>query len=199
MTSRKLTTLILTLGILIQCKSPNDRILEEFNKVNQSIATSDSVLTASKPPYLLVQELKNNYPSSVQEIDSLYLAYTDINTYIDGLIELLRISNKTEVSTTLPTKLLINGKEGQLLCAKLLHYKQSLIALLPETISNRKIIEILQQMPDNKNYTLWLSNFFQTTPTIASITILSKIQNDCRKALPLLHEEIILNKPPVSN
>lgn len=90
-----------------------------------------------------------------------------------------------EAATKVPTKIMVDGKLGDTLFMQLLAYKNAMLQLHPDIkaeFQHTLPIDLSIPQVQNKSNNTWSSAYFRMTPTIAAITMLTKLQNDIRNA-----------------
>jgi gliding motility-associated protein GldM len=95
------------------------------------------------------------------------------------------------------TRIMVNEKEGQKLKQKLDDYKAKLLAIDPLIAQEfKKTLQVNTDMPavQDKSNNTWELAYFHMVPTVASVTILSKFQNDVKtsenKVVAFCHEQV---------
>ena len=86
------------LAICISCKSPSDKIVEDFKKVNESLDNSNDILSKNslEIKYRRIQLEGAKHPELVKHAGNLYTAADTAIHYIEKLQEMMKqmASNK---------------------------------------------------------------------------------------------------------
>jgi len=95
------------------------------------------------------------------------------------------------------TRVLVEGKEGEKLRAKLEQYKKDLLSIDPSIraeFENSLQINLAPPKVQDKTNKTWEAAYFHMVPTVAAITILSKFENDVKtsenKIVAFCHQQV---------
>lgn len=174
-------------------------ILNAFKTVNRSLENTNSVVATSTNTIMTslqekmsdastAEKAKIWYPKAKQVVDYSTAVYN----YIDGLkSKIMKESKYDPVSgkdkgvdnLDVPTRILVEKGEGKNLYKMLDEYKKNILNIDPEITKEFQSslpIDLSTPKTENKGNKSWESAYFRMVPTIASLTILSKFQNDVK-------------------
>ncbi len=190
--------LVLTALLALNVSS---EILTAFKTVDSSLQKSSNVVNLSTSQYMASLQEKRKEPESkeladtwfpkaetaqklttgiynyIQTIKDTILAAADFNPAKNGN------SNFKEDNLEVSTRLMVEGNLGQELYKKLADYKTQLLAIDPaiaKEFGNDLPVDLTIPKVQNKENKTWEAAYFQMTPTVASLTMLSKFQNDVK-------------------
>ncbi|MGN6619029.1 MAG: gliding motility protein GldM [Ilyomonas sp.] len=181
----------------------SSEIINAFRTVNNSLEETNHVVDVSTQAYISSLKDKLNHPES-REKAAIWLPKAqqaqkiseDVYNYIQMLKDSLLHStgfdpakngdsSYNETTLEASTRILVKQGLGEKLREQLDAYKTSLLGIDPaiktEFASNLPINTAMPKTQNENNKT-WATAYFHMTPTIASLTILSKFQNDVRTA-----------------
>ena len=175
-------------------------ILNAFRTVNQSLANANEIIELKNQGLFGSFEKKVADPKTAEKAKIWQAKALQAKGYADNLYNYIE-SLKTELMTAAgqkqpggdykednleaPTRLLVEGTKGKDLYQKLQDYKKNLLNIDPAINKEySKTLPIDLNVPQTKNEgnRVWEAAYFRMTPTIASITMLSKFQNDVRNS-----------------
>lgn len=192
-------------------------ILNAFKTVDDSLTATNSTINKSTETILKSLEDKLSDPTSKVKAAIWYPKAqraqelsTDMYNYIKTLKDKIlkeagfnpNAKNKFDSSYALDnldiaTRVLVEGKEGQKLRAKLEKYKSDLLAIDPEIakeFQNSLQINLAPPKVQDKTNKTWEEAYFHMVPTVAALTILSKFQNDVKtsenKVVAFCHQQV---------
>jgi len=149
------------------CKSPSDKILDDFRKVNESLEKLNEAADSSLGNIGSVGFKK----STADSIDRILNEASAYFMRIHG--ELGQLDAEGE-KLDAAQKLLIKTTKGDSLYNYLLAVYNLDIKYGADTAGMQRFIWLKE---DNKDK--WLEKYFKMVPTIAAQTIVSKFRNDC--------------------
>jgi gliding motility-associated protein GldM len=162
-------------------------ILNAFKTVNDSISRSNDMIDTKNAK--VVKQLENerkNQPEKVEELMKIVKAIqaktADVNGYIDGLSKQLR-AGKGDDDLEVGTRVLAEGKDGDLLRQKLEAYKKDVSDLMGKYAKDMGAIPIDVTPPQTKESgekLSWQMAYFHMVPEVAALTILNKFDNDVK-------------------
>lgn len=189
--------LVLTALLALNVSS---EILNSFKTINQSLLNSNN--TADKKNAIIFKSLQEKLADPktralaqiwTPKAQMAKLLSDEMVQYIESLkTKLIQASDYNqqtgeydETNTDIPTKLLVDGKLGEVLHKKLKEYKINLLGIDPlinQSLSSTLPLDVtMPTVRDNSNNT-WSAAYFRMAPTVAAITILSKFQNDIKNS-----------------
>jgi len=201
--------LVLTAILALNVSS---EILNAFKTIDDSFLKSNDGLKKRSSDYINAFDSEENkqFANKIAIWKPRAERVKDLSDSIYLYIDILKVDLKKESGQKTPdgvfkeddleasTRMFLNGKEGQTkgeqLYALLTKYKQNLasindtLALEVKTIPNMTSIPKSFNKDDAKllaNMTpaqQWANTYFHMTPTVASLAILSKFQNDIRNS-----------------
>jgi gliding motility-associated protein GldM len=161
-------------------------ILNAFKTVNGSITRSNAMIdTKNEKVVKLLEAERKNQPEKVAELMTIVKSIQDkssditkyINTLQDGL-------NKAEGDADLEvgTRLLAEGKDGDLLRQKLEAYKKDIGGLMTKYPLPSEIpVDVTPPPPgEGGDKMSWQMAYFHMVPKVAALTILNKFKNDVK-------------------
>ena len=178
----KLLVFISVLTTLIaSCQTATNNTLEEFKKIDSSLQKSNSTLIDNvyTTLYGQIQSKKDKNQKLALQADTLFQATNEAYTFIDNLKQKLNELDTAGTRLDIGTNLFINTATSIELTNKL---NSVYVSCSLPLVDKQKIIQaqnffsIEKEIKSNKN---WTSLYFDKTPTVAVITILNKLKNDC--------------------
>ena len=161
-------------------------ILNAFKTVNGSIVRSNEMIDSKNAKVVkLLEAERKNQPEKVEElmgiVKQVQSKSTELNKYIEGLVKEL---NKAESDADLEvgTRLLAEGKDGDLLRSKLEAYKTDVTKLMGKyTLTSQIPIDVTPPKGEEGGEKLsWQMAYFHMVPKVAAMTILNKFNNDVK-------------------
>jgi hypothetical protein len=188
---KRLTCCILISFLLTQCKSPREQINDAFNTVDKSLYKSnDYVNNSIEALYSSIDSNRQKNTILALKADSVFHATKIAFTFMDSLKQVMKLQDTSGTDIDLATNIFVISKTGDMLKKKLLAvYSQSYASLIDSSkkASLDSVLTSISKLNVDNN---WRRNFFERTPTVAAITILSKFQNDCKNALTISLQDI---------
>ncbi|WP_018616518.1 gliding motility protein GldM [Segetibacter koreensis] len=175
-------------------------ILNAFRTVNQSLANANEIIELKNQGLFGSFERKAADPKTAEKAKIWQAKALQAKGYADNLynyIETLKTElmvaagqkqpggDYKEDNLEAPTRLLVEGTKGKDLYQKLEQYKANLLGIDKDINKEfEKTLPIDLKIPksNNQGNKQWEAAYFRMTPTIASITMLSKFQNDVRNS-----------------
>lgn len=192
--------LVLTALLALNVSS---EIINAFRTVNNSLEQTNRVVDVSTQTYMSSLEEKFKDPKTSAKA-AIWLpkaqnaqkmsesVYNYIQMVKDSLLHATGFnpaenhdSSYNETTLEASTRILVEQGLGEKLRRQLEDYKANLLNIDPEIKKEfASSLSINTAMPktQNENNKTWADAYFHMTPTIASLTILSKFQNDVRTA-----------------
>ena len=192
-------------------------ILNAFKTVDDSLTATNTTINRSTETILKSLEDKMSDPTSKVKAAIWYpkaqraqQLSAEMYNYIKGVKDsILKAAgynpnpkNKFDSSYALDnldiaTRILVEGKEGIKLKAKLEKYKTDLLAIDPQIakeFQNSLQINLAKPKVQDKSNKTWEAAYFNMVPTVAALTILSKFQNDVKtsenKIVAFCHQQV---------
>lgn len=175
-------------------------ILNAFRTVNQSLANANEIIELKNQGLFGSFEKKAADPKTAEKAKIWQAKALQAKGYADNLYNYIE-SLKTELMTgagqqkpggeykednlEAPTRLLVEGAKGKELYQKLKDYKANLFGIdkaISTEFSKTLPIDLSIPKSSNEGNKEWEAAYFRMTPTIASITMLSKFQNDVKNS-----------------
>lgn len=175
-------------------------ILNAFRTVNQSLANANQIIELKNQGLFgsfdrKVADPKTAEKAKIWQAKALQArGYADnLYNYIESLKSDLMVGagqkkpggDYKEDNLEAPTRLLVEGNKGKELYQKLRDYKANLFGIdnnIKKEFENTLPIDLSIPKSNNQGNKEWEAAYFRMTPTIASITMLSKFQNDVRNS-----------------
>ena len=161
-------------------------ILNAFKTVNNSITSSNTMLT--EKDVKVINALKAEHKNQPEKVDTLLAVVakiqaksSDLNKYIEGL-ETQVGGGKGDDDLEVGTRILAEGKDGDLLRAKLEQYKKDVVDLMGRyTLPSAVPIDVTPPKTKESGEKLsWQMAYFHMVPEVAALTILNKFDNDVK-------------------
>lgn len=189
-------------------------ILNAFKTVDNSLTSTNKTINSSTQTILASLDEKRREAATAVKAEYWYpkaqqaqVLSKDLNDYIQTLKSKIMTAagyDPANGDTTykledldIATRIMINEKEGPKLKQKLDDYKAKLLAIDPLIAQEFKnTLQVNTTMPavQDKSNNTWELAYFHMVPTVASITILSKFQNDVKtsenKVVAFCHEQV---------
>lgn len=189
--------LVLTALLALNVSS---EVLNAFKTIDKSLTNANETIDKKNKTIFVSLEEKANDPKT-QELAHIWMPKAekarqlsdDLVTYIESLKTQIKtasgLNEKTgaykESNLDVPTRIMVDKKQGDDLLKKLTGYKTAILSIDPE-INNefQHALPLDLSMPEvkNSNNKTWSAAYFRSTPSVAAITILSKFQNDIKNA-----------------
>lgn len=181
--------LLLSFFVMTECKSPSDQIKDAFTKVDRSLESSNEVLNNSlENIYKQINLKRDNNQSLAAKTDTIYFEAVSTIKFLDSLKKVMLQKDTTGTNPDLAAKLLFNTKAGDDFREKLLNVYNVSYA----THSSNKIIidSTLKTFREIQSDEGWVKKYFDKTPTLAAVAILTKLKNDCVNATAITLKDI---------
>lgn len=143
--------------LVIGCKSPSDKILDDFKRVNESL---DSLNAAAD--------------SRINATDSISLFLKNTASYLNIISTELGKSDPTGEKLDIAGKVLIGTSKGDSVYQFMMRVFDLGIEHSTKEEDKKSFYKFKESAKDE-----WLEKYFDKIPTVAAKTILSKFQNDC--------------------
>lgn len=202
--------LVLTALLALNVSS---EILNAFKTVNNSLEKTNEVVTASTNDLMASLRDKMSDPGTKEKATIWYQKAQQVQSlskemydFINGLKKKIADGAKYDPNSDkdkgidnldVTTRVMVEKGDGKLLKSKLEEYKKNVLAIDPEISKNfAASLPINTEMPKTKNKSnkTWEAAYFHMVPTVATMTILSKFQNDVKtsenKVTSFCHEQV---------
>lgn len=153
---------------LNNCKSPADKIVDDFNKVNEELQKANEIMDSSAKDLTF-------YGLNKKESDSILLILKNVSDFLERIKSELGKADPKEENMHVAEKLLIKTAKGDSLFYHMMGVYGLAIKFSTDTLVKQQYIHLLE---NDKNK--WQEKYFKSILTVAAQTILSKFQNDCR-------------------
>lgn len=175
-------------------------ILNAFRTVNHSLANASDIIETKNQGLFQSFQKKMADPKTAEKAKIWNDKATQAKSYADNLYnnieslkgDLMKASGQEkaggeykEDNIDAPTRLLVDGGRGKELFQKLTEYRNNLLNIDPEIkreFDKTLPIDLSTPKTSSEGNNDWPSAYFRMTPTIASITMLSKFQNDVKNS-----------------
>lgn len=203
--------LVLTCLLALNVSS---EILNAFKTVNSSLEKTNSIVNSSTETIMKSLNEKANDPTT-KEKASIWLVkansatsltealYKDIQTLKDKIYTAAGgdLNNKevpiNEGSQEIVTRIMVKDGEAKKLYTRIAEYKKQLLAIDPsiaQKFSNTLQIDLSEPIGKDGKKKDWDIANFNMVPTVAGLTILSKLQNDIKTSennvVAFCHEQV---------
>ena len=161
-------------------------ILNAFKTVNGSITRSNEMI--NDKDVKVINTLKAERKNQPEKVDSLMAIVkkiqdrsAEIDKYIQGLMTQIN-TGKGDDDLEVGTRILAEGKDGQLLKEKLEAYKKDIEGLMSRyTLPSAVPIDVTPPKSHESGEKLsWQMAYFHMVPEVAALTILNKFDNDVK-------------------
>lgn len=160
---------------LTNCQSPSENINNAFKTVDKSLEKSNSVLSNSiEGLYSAINSNRQKNEHLAVKADSIYFATNRANNLIDSLKGVLLFQDKSGTNLETATKLLVSTNTGDDLTNVLLNVYANTNSYNIDNSNRPRLDSMLQSFKEIQNDEQWTNKYFEMTPTVAAITILSK-------------------------
>jgi hypothetical protein len=179
----KLTILFYFICLLTSCVSPTDEINKAFQTVDKSLQKSNEYLDNSI--YKIYDSIKIKWHKNLalaSKADTLFYKIDNAIKFIDSLIQTLELQDTSGNDLKPSSKLLVTTLTSKKLQDKLISvYKCSYLTLnnSREKTNLDSVANSIIELQFEKD---WSIKYFDKTPTVAAITILTKFENDCKNS-----------------
>ena len=172
-------SLVLVLTVA-SCKSPSEKIKEEFDKVNESLEKSNDEFYSKSWDgiYKLIDLNRVNNGKLALKADTVYNSVNAAKAFLDSIKTVLQTADATGGRLDVASKLLINTTTGKRLQQLLLDVNDRTTAFYADSIGS-PVEATLFSIHEIRTDSGWSNKYFSRSPTVAAQTILSKFQGDC--------------------
>ncbi len=143
------------------------------------------------PKAQTAQQLTVSIDNFIQQVKDSILIAADFDPKKNG------DSSFKEDNLEVSTRLMVEGNLGKQLYQKLEDYRKQLLAIDPtiaKEFNDNLPIDLSMPAVQNKVNKSWEAAYFQMTPTVATLTMLSKFQNDVKtsenKVVEFCHKQV---------
>ena len=165
------------------CQSPSDKIKNAFKTVDKSLEKSNNVLNNSiEGFYSAINSNRQKNEQLALKADSIYFVTNEANKFMDSLKQMMQFQDASGTNVNLATKLFVFTNTGDSLARVLLNVYAYTNSYSVNHTKKQELDSVLQTIREIQIDTQWGKKYFETAPTVAAITILSKFQNDCTNA-----------------
>jgi len=160
-------------------------ILNAFKTVNGSINRSNSMIDSKNEKVIKQLEAeRKNQPEKVEElmkmVKSVQDKSNDLSGYIDGLEKQLEKA-ESDADLEVGTRLLAEGKDGDLLRTKLETFKTDIAGIMTKYQLPSEIpVDVTPPKTESGEKVSWQMAYFHMVPKVAALTILNKFKNDVK-------------------
>ncbi|HJS55209.1 MAG TPA: gliding motility protein GldM [Chitinophagaceae bacterium] len=202
--------LVLTALLALNVSS---EILNAFKTVNNSLEKTNEVVSASTDEIMSSLKDKLGEPGAADKAKIWYPKAQQVQNYsrdmynfLDELKKKIMTGAKYDPASDkdkgidnldVTTRIMVDKGDGKLLRSRLDEYKKNMLAVDPEIAKYfATSLPINTEMPKTKNKSnkTWEAAYFHMVPTVATLTILSKFQNDIKtsenKVVSFCHEQV---------
>lgn len=171
---------IWVVSLLTHCQSPSDQIKDAFKSVDNSLRNSNEVLSRDiKDLYLEINVIRQLDEQLGLKADSIYLQTVQAIRYMEGLKTTMAMQDSTGTRLDVASNLLVGTACQQELTIHLTKVYREAISFQIKNADIMRLDSALVLLRKIQADTRWTQEYFERIPTMAAITILSKIQSDC--------------------
>jgi hypothetical protein len=179
----KLTIRFCFICLLTSCVSPTDEINKAFQTVDNSLQSSNTYLDNSIHniyDFIKVNRHKNLTLGS--KADTLFYKTENAINFIDSLKQTLELQDSSGDDLKPSTKLLVTTLTSNRLQGKLIGvYKYSYLTL-KDSKEKQNLDSVASSIVELQFDKDWSKKYFDKTPTVGAITILTKLESDCKNS-----------------
>jgi hypothetical protein len=178
--------------LLIHCQSPEGEITDAFKKVNESIEKTNKSITDANSIEYLYSAIRLNQQKNeplAEKAGKLYAITKDAHAYLERLKEHMK-KDSSGVNAAFVAALFIGTPVADTLSQKLAAVYDNSHAALNDKNKARSLDSTLVAFKEIRNNKQWTTKYFDRTPTIAAITIMTKFQYDCLDAARIVLGDI---------
>lgn len=168
--------------MLVSCKSPSDKLVDDFKKldsslqtINASMAVGDTLLRLN---LTILAQLQSN-PVLARKADSVYMATALTTALIDSVSELITVKDTTGENKYVSSQVMASGNCGKRLYNSLFNAYTLCHKYAASPLAQAKADSLNTKLSDCSSYALFEEKLIKGTPSAGTITILSKLKNDC--------------------
>ena len=162
------------------CKSPSDKIMDDFNKADSSLENTDAKIVDDDSLTLIslsILAMQKQNPQLATEADSIYLATTSAGSFIDSLKNVLSEKDATGENAEAAMQVMnTNNTGGQLYHYLLNAYTYTTKVAASKNKDRNKMSEDIYAIPSSEAF---IQKYFKGTKTAGAVTILTKLKSDC--------------------
>lgn len=179
----KLFIFIVLSVLLMHCQ-------DAFKTVDASLHKSAAVDNyAVDHLYAFIKQNRHKNEPLATKADKLFSITRDAHSYLEDLKQRLEARDSSGVNTEIPTQLFVGTATADTLSQKLLAVYDHSRAALVDQNKTHSLDSALMGFNEMRNRQ-WTAKYFDQTPTIAAITILSKFQYDCLDAARICLDDV---------
>lgn len=170
------------LFMMVACKSPSDKLMDEFKKAESSLQPINDLISARDTLLRLnlsiLAKLQIN-PALAHKADSVYLTTVTASTIIDSVINVISVQDTTGENTYITSKVMASGNCGKRLYNSLINACTLCRNSAVNPLMQAKADSINATLSAFSSYTIFEEKLIKGTPSAATRTILLKLKNDC--------------------
>jgi hypothetical protein len=166
---------------IVGCKSPKREIVDSFEEVNKSLIQSNDINNLSLDE--LYQSIKSKTERNsryLSRADTIYQVANDAINFLEIKKEKLKSLDSVGDNLTIASRVLIKSPVADTVEHLLTKVYQYCYEMLVDTTKEKSIDSVMSSLRYLKTNKNWKHDYFDQTPTIAALTILSRFQNDCK-------------------
>lgn len=176
-------TILLLLAIAGNyCKSPSNKIVDEFKKVNDSLDSGNTQLLTRNTLELNTIQIQlhgEKNPALAQKADSLYQVAGSAFDYMQALKQQLQYHDSTGERTDITDSVFFQTDAGNELISKLVALNDYCYYALADAGKKSKLDSAMHDLQEFKTGEDPLGRYFKNLPVVGAVTVLNKFQNDC--------------------
>lgn len=190
----KFNRLLFALPFLLfwmHCQSPSDQIKDAFDTVDNSLKKSNDVLENSIDGlYSTINSVRQKNEQLALNADLIYLSTKLVSEHIDSLKEVMKLEDSLGTNLTIASNLLVSTTTGDILRKELMNVYISAKSYSSSKAKQAELDSTLQSFREIQFNEDWEKIYFEKTPTVAAMTVLSKYQNDCKNIATIILTDI---------
>ncbi len=184
---------IVPLLLFAACKSPSERLMDNFKKADDSLKGANAVVLGRDSLTILnlaILARQQQNPRLAVTADSLYLLTITAIDFIDSIKNTLTAKDTSGENTGLAIKLMEYKNTGILLyeyISGVYHYS---VKSIITTSKGRQVDSSFADIASIPSASIFIQKYFKGTPTTGAITILTKFKVDCTRAAAITLNDI---------
>ncbi|WEK37782.1 MAG: hypothetical protein P0Y53_09735 [Candidatus Pseudobacter hemicellulosilyticus] len=197
---KKFIPILSACWLFAYCQSPADAIKEAFNKVNQSLDSSNEIIVAAyEQHYASIRKNRQRDTSLAMKADSIYSTTVTTSNYLDSLMQEIKTKDSSGTKSNIAGKMLIGTNAEKRLSSLLLQHDKHISEYITDSSQLRSEGNLITN--EVKTNPGWAKDLFEMTPTMSAITILHSLQmeviNNCKFVLLKIQLQMTGSTPAI--
>ncbi|BAV06469.1 GldM N-terminal domain-containing protein [Filimonas lacunae] len=173
----KINALCFLCFLLIQCNPAPISQTSTFDSINSTLQKKEEKINTDDY-YTFIKLNREKNPSLALKADTLEQQATRLSLLIDSLQQVMQTADSAGERDDIASRILIHTKTGNRLAEQVLQLYNTILS--NGKIRNNTVpSSIMEQLNQSRH---WQEELFNKTPTVAAITILKALNNECTNA-----------------